>query len=392
MSGMNGNPGPPAEERALSVFAEFLARRSRVDGPALEELCSAHSDLEPSLRSLAQKRSEVKDRPPRVAAGRIASLRRRMARRGEAAAGARSRYVLLGEVARGGMGVVLHVWDTVLERPLAMKMFDPSGIPERHKADEALARFLCEACVAAKLDHPGILPVHDLGVDLGGRAYFTMPIFEGRTLEEGFELARSRSEGWSLERALLALAKVCEVVAYAHSRGVVHRDLKPANVLVAPSGEIRVVDWGLAKLVDQPEAEHAETRKPEGSTHGGPEPTMDGTVAGTPPFMAPEQADGRLDEVSFRSDVYAIGAMLYRLLVGRGPYAPRRGREEPETTVELIRRGSPTPIPLLAPAAPPELVAISEKAMARRPEDRYADADEFQRELRVFLESKGARG
>ena len=395
---MTNENGVPMEERALRLFAELLGRRSRPDGHAIEALCQAHPDLEPSLRELAKKRSEVEVHAPRVDAGPIAYLRGRLARRGEVAARARTRYVMLGEVARGGMGVVLHVWDTVLERPLAMKILDPKGFSKGAEADEATQRFLAEAQVAGRLQHPGVVPVHDLGVERRGRVYFTMPVFEGRTLEEVFDLARSRAEGWTIERALLAVAEVCDVVAYAHSRGVIHRDLKPTNVMVKPSGQVCVLDWGLAKLADQagtePEASAGSEASPEpkpsddGRAGGRADATQNGTVAGSPPYMAPEQAQGRAEDVSFRSDVYAIGAILYRLLASRPPYAPRKGKDEPETTIELIRRGAPTPIRKVAPGAAPELVAISEKAMERRPEDRYASAEEIARDLRAFLEGR----
>ena len=373
------NPnGFPVEERAVRAFAELLARRSRPDRQAIDDLCQENPDLEPTLRDLAKQRSEVDFHAPRVDAGPIAYLRGRLARRGEVGARTKTRYVMLGEVARGGMGVVLRVWDTVLERSLAMKLLDPKALPKGKESDDAVARFLAEAQVAGRLEHPGIVPIHDLGVERRGRVYFTMPAIQGRTLEEAFDLARSRSEGWTSERAVQAVADVCDVVAYAHSRGVVHRDLKPTNVIVQPSGRVCVLDWGLAMIAggtgEEPKA------SPEGRDA---EPK--GEVAGTPPYMAPEQAQGRVEDVSIRSDVYAIGAILYRLLAGRGPYAPRRGKDEPETTVELIRRGAPTPIRKIAPGAPEELVAISEKAMERRAEDRHAGADEIARELRAYL-------
>ena len=382
--------GEPLEHRALHVFAQFLARGSRVDGHAIDDLCRSHPDLEPSLRGLAEKRSEVKLQPPRVGAGPIVTVRRRLAKRSDLPAPSWDRYVLLGELARGGMGLVLHVWDTVLERPLAMKVLDTKDLPKGPAADETVARFLAEAQVAGRLEHPGIVPIHDLGLERGGRVYFTMPVLEGRNLDEVFQLARSRSEGWSIDRALLVIAKVCEVMGYAHSRGVIHRDLKPANVMVKDSGEICIVDWGLAKLVDCPEAEPAVVQESKPADASRPDPALNGTVSGTPPYMAPEQASGRQDEISDRSDVYALGAILYRLLAGRGPYAPRKGQEEPEATVELIRRGSPTPLRRLAPGAAAELVAISEKAMARRPEDRYAEVEEMARDLHAFLAGSSA--
>lgn len=298
-----------------------------------------------------------------------------------------ARYVRLGEVSRGGMGVIQRVWDTVLRRTLAMKVLDVDAarVGERSAAD-AVARFLEEARVTGQLAHPGVVPVHDVGTDAGGRVYFTMPLIEGRELGEVLDLARTGSEGWSLARALRALTKVCEVIAYAHSRGVIHGDLKPSNVMVGRFGEIYVVDWGLAKLVDRPGSEPASgTDAPA----AGEDRTLPGTVQGTPPYMAPEQADGRPADVSFRTDVYALGAILHRLLAGRSPYVPRRGeRDDQERIVELIRRGPPTPLGRLAPTAPAELVAISERAMARRPEDRYASIAELADDLHAFLETR----
>jgi serine/threonine-protein kinase len=369
--------------RALRVFADALVREPSLDGAGLDALCSEHPDLAADLRQLARESGSAAAALPRVASAAVKKLR---------AAPAAIRYLPLGEVARGGMGgIVLRVWDTVLDRPLAMKVLDTKSLPAHAgAADEALARFLAEARVAGRLQHSGIVPIHDLGADRRGRVYFTMPLFEGRTLDEVFDLARSRGEGWTLGGALRALAKVCEVMAYAHARGVVHRDLKPTNLIAGEFGEIYVVDWGLAKVVDpraseaaQPPPEADADRKSAGSAAIGQ--TMEGTVAGTPPYMAPEQAEGRVAAVSFRADVYALGAMLYRLLAGRGPYAPRQGADEPEKTVELIRRGAPTPLHLLAPDAPPDLVAVCERAMARAPEDRHASVADVARDLHAFL-------
>ena len=373
--------------RAVRVLAEHLARSPKLEGAAVDELCQAHPALEASLRRLAGARAQAQIEAPQVA---ITPGKGRGGKKLRGARPAPSRYVLLGEIARGGgAAVILHVWDTVLERALAMKILDTEGLPnDPQQADDALERFLSEARTAAQLEHPGVVPIHDLGVDQRGRPYFTMPFFEGRTLEEVFELARARSEGWSLGRALLALARVSEVMAYAHARGVVHRDLKPSNLMVGAFGEIYVVDWGLAKVLDSREPEPPPAAGPVEAADGGGArvgQTLDGTVAGSPPYMAPEQAEGRVAELSYGVDVYALGAMLYRLLSGRAPYAPREGHEEPEKTVELIRRGPPTPLQRLVPEAPAELVAISERAMARRPEERYASVADLARDLHAFV-------
>jgi serine/threonine-protein kinase len=274
-------------------------------------------------------------------------------------AGRSKRYERRGESAQGGMGVVLSVWDKLLRRPLAMKL-QPTQGPDG--TEEAVARFLREAKVAAQLQHPGVIPILDIGVDERGRLYYTMPLIEGRDLRSIFDKAHTESQGRSLTRALFALLKVCEVVGYAHSRKVIHGDLKPANVMLGRFGEIYVLDWGLATLES--------------------ETLPEGVVSGTPSYMAPERAEGR---VSFRSDVYSLGAMLYRLLAGRSPYAPRHGRDDAKKTLELIRRGPATPLQRLAPDAPPELLAACERAMARAPEARQASAGELAAELQDFL-------
>ena len=294
---------------------------------------------------------------PRTARAGLSELRRVRKSRS-------SRYARQGEVARGGMGTVVQVWDRLLHRPLAMKLQPTRG---KAASEDAVARFLREGQVAAQLQHPGVIPVHDMGLDERGRLYYTMPLVEGRELGSVFDQAGAPAPGEGLVHPLLALARLCDVVRYAHSRGVVHGDLKPANVLVGPFDELYVVDWGLATL--------ASDRRD------------DGIVSGTPPYMSPEQAEGRVD---FPSDVYAIGAMLYRLLAGRGPYAPRRGREDATKTIELIKRGPPTPVELLVPAAPAGLAALCSRAMAREPDERL-DLDELATGLRSAAEGLDGR-
>ena len=286
------------------------------------------------------RRSKTRTPPievPRSAKAGLAELQR--LRRPRAA-----RYRRRGEVAHGGMGLVVQVWDNLLRRPLAMKLQPTRG---KDGGEEAVARFLREGRIAAQLRHPGVIPVHDLGLDERGRLYFTMPLVEGRELGPVLDHARNAPRGGELARALDALAQVCDVVRYAHSRGVIHGDLKPSNVLLGPFDEVYVLDWGLARLASDDD--------------------HDGLVSGTPPYMSPEQAEGRVD---FPSDVYALGAMLYRLLAGRSPYSPRRGREDPKKTLELIKRGPPTPIERLAPDAPAGLAALCARAMAREPAER----------------------
>jgi len=166
------------------------------------------------------------------------------------------RYVEGEELARGGMGSIVRAHDDDLDRDVAMKVMLGRG-------SRQVARFLEEARVTGHLEHPGVVPVHELGVDERGRVFFTMRLIEGRDLREIIRLVRARAEGWTLTRALEVLLKVCDTVAYAHSRGVVHRDIKPANVRVGSFGEVYVMDWGLARAPRTPaSARSLATRAP----------------------------------------------------------------------------------------------------------------------------------
>jgi formylglycine-generating enzyme required for sulfatase activity len=326
-----------------------------------------------------------------------------------AAAAPRSeRYEIQGELARGGMGLILKVFDRDLRRTLAMKAL-------RRKAKDGeggregpllVARFLEEAQITAQLGHPGIVPVHDLGVDAEGRAFFTMPLVRGRNLAEAFDCVRDAREGWTLTRGLGALLKVCEAVGYAHDRGVVHRDLKPANVMVGRFGEVYVMDWGLARVLgaadtrdlrlrDEPSTLHvlveSDRSRAKVDTPESPLVTLDGDVIGTPAYMAPEQALGRVDLMGPRSDVYAIGAMLYHLLSGRMPYEQPGLHAGARSTLERVRAGPPASLAELAPAAPGDLVAVCARAMHRDPDRRYAGVLELAADLEAFLERRPVR-
>ncbi len=318
-----------------------------------------------------------------------------------------ARYEVLGEIGRGGMGAVLKVRDGELHRDLAMKvMLERSRGSSASKETRALGRFLEEAQVMGQLEHPGVVPVHELGLAKDGRAYFTMQLVRGRSLREVFDLVSGEREGWSETRALGVLLKVCEATAYAHSRGVIHRDLKPANVMVGSFGEVYVMDWGLARV-----GERAETRDLRVRVEGEHEPadvwserkagaaeeshspllTMDGEVVGTPSYMSPEQARGDLQSLGPRSDVYALGAMLYHLLAAQMPFVLPG---ESTTAFEVWRRvvaGPPKPIAELAPSAAPELIAICEKAMARESAQRYRDMQELAEDVRAYLEQRVVR-
>jgi len=320
----------------------------------------------------------------------------------------RSRYTVVEELSHGGMGAVLKVWDADLRRPLAMKVQRPgSALPTGPEStppeDRATRRFLDEARVTGQLEHPGILPVHELGVH-EGRPYFTMPLVRGQTLRAVFDRVHAGDAEWTRTRALGAQLKACEAMAYAHSKGVIHRDLKPANVMVGRFGEVYVMDWGLAKVVGQPDPRTITPRRPhetavietglapgpdaDGGDEDEPLVTADGEVIGTPAYMSPEQASGDLDQVDSRSDIYALGAILYRLLTGRAPYTePGRPLSRFAVLMRVIAE-PPERVRSLVPDVSSELEAICEKAMSRDPERRYADAAELARDLRAYLEGR----
>src|SRR5262245_40442892 len=247
------------------------------------------------------------------------------------------RFTFQGEVARGGMGAVFKIWDRELRRTLAMKMMlagPKAGSDAAMLQSGKLRRFIEEAQITGQLDHPGVVPVHDSGVDAQGRRYFTMRLIEGQDLKQVFQLVKAGKDGWTQTRALGVMLKVCETVAYAHMKGVIHRDLKPANVMVGRFGETYVMDWGVAKVIGQQDLHdlrlcptstgtevETERRDVLSVTPDSPLVTRDGLVIGTPCYMSPEQAQGRIEEIGPPADVYALGSMLYELLTGQMPYA-----------------------------------------------------------------------
>ncbi len=303
--------------------------------------------------------------------------------------GPAERYEFVEEIARGGMGVVDRIHDPDLDRDLARKtaLSEPAEDGGPAEIDAALLeRFLDEALITGKLEHPNIVPLHDLGIDAMGRPWFSMRLVRGQTAEQVFHAIRAGQS--TLARGLEILLKVCDAVGYAHSRGVVHRDLKPSNVMVGAFGEVYVMDWGLAKLLGSPDRHDLRIRPDRGESEL---VTMDGTVLGTPCFMAPEQAFGDVERVGPAADVYALGAMLYELLTGIRPYLDRESRPSQRKLLAALREGPPTPINRLDRRAPRALAAIQRRAMARQPADRYPDVTAFADDIRAFLEARVVR-
>ena len=396
---------------AAEAFASFLARRDRGEDLDLETLCREHPDQEDQLRALhrrwlvLQQAFDEIDGP--VGAGAPVSARR-MTPRPPGSEGPEGvlehlrrespesdRFSVQREIARGGMGAVFDVWDRDLRRNLAMKVLlqDPATRFE----PRALSRFLREAQITGQLEHPGITPVHELGIDAGGSVYFTMPLVRGITLLEIIQHVHGDGT-WTLPRALEIVVRVCEAVGYAHSRGVIHRDLKPSNVMVGAFGETYVVDWGLAGFFgpEQLESGSVEALPPGRSGRGDEEPqapgmTLHGDVLGTPTYMSPEQAHGRTDATSPRSDVYSIGAVLYHVLSGSPPYGEAGGSESTAEILREVRAGSPQPLQARVNDLPAELVAITAKAMERDPARRYGSAMDLGQDLRAYLEGRVVR-
>lgn len=256
-----------------------------------------------------------------------------------------SRYEVLEPLARGGMGEVFVARDRMLDRRVALKVV--RGLESSPSLEERLD---AEAKTLARLEHPSIVPIYDAGRLPDGRAFYAMKLVEGKTLEAAAEDAERVND------RLRLFARLCEVVAFAHERGVIHRDLKPQNVMVGPFGELYVLDFGVAKIFRGEEA--AEPAMGESASAAD---TRAGSVIGTPEYMSPEQAAGRSAEVDARADVFALGKILLFLTAG----SPREDR---------------------APSLPSPLRSILRKATAEQPTHRYSSALELGRDVLQFLD------
>lgn len=288
------------------------------------------------------------------------------------------RFQILRPYARGGLGEVLLAMDTELNREVALKQMQPRGACHAHLR----SRFVLEAEVTGRLEHPSIVPVYGLGAYEDGRPYYVMRLIRGESLKEAIEkLHRApRPANLQLRQLLTRLMSICDALAYAHSRGVVHRDIKPGNIMLGPFGETLLVDWGLAKLLRM-QAEPAEASGPIVSAAADSAATQEGSIVGTPAYMSPEQAAGRLDCVGPASDICSLGATLYILLTGRPPVA----EPDPEVVLGRVQKGLfPNPR-AYAPSIPRPLEAICLKAMSLRPEDRYQSASDLKDDLEHWL-------
>ena len=328
------------------------------------------------------------------------------------------------------MGAILKIRDNDIGRPVAMKVILEPDDSER------VERFVEEAQITGQLEHPNIVPVHEIGVTPDGRAYFTMKLVKGRSLEsivQGISSGDASTRGlYPLAALLRIFTKVCDAVAFAHSCGVIHRDLKPENVMVGEFGEVQVMDWGLAKVIARRGRQAAEPveafRKIEVGPPAGPMPdgpgarpgleradgaggrteinpgkdtvrtirshddgirTLDGAIMGTPSYMSPEQADGRLDEIDERSDVFALGGILYTLLVHEPLYTGATAMN----MVTKAARAEFVPLSERAKGArvPPELESVCMKALQLDKADRYSSVADFSADIQAYLDHRLVR-
>jgi serine/threonine protein kinase/outer membrane protein assembly factor BamB/tetratricopeptide (TPR) repeat protein len=345
----------------------------------------------------------------------------------------RRSYEEIEEIGRGGMGSIHRVRDRTLDREVAKKILLDS------RSTNLVQRFVREARITGRLEHPNIPPVHDLGIDEDGRRFFTMKVVVGESLLEILDQLGDKCpvhlERYPSVRLLQIFLKICDAVAFAHSRNVIHRDLKPANIMIGEFGEVLVMDWGLAKSLDddgvqrsQPPPEPpAQTEPPVPPPDAGPphDPTpapaddestetaliedgseiafiddlpplddmpespgltLDGQIVGTPAYMSPEQADGRQDRVDFRTDVYALGAILYEMLTLTPPITGKTLLE----TLSRVTSGDIEPPARKSSSrhVPRELDAITMKALSLKPQDRYPTVQALAEDIQLYVDGR----
>jgi len=321
------------------------------------------------------------------------------------------RYLLEQEIARGGMGVVLRAVDCDIRREVAVKY-----LLDQANAGKKL-RFMEEAQITGQLEHPNIVPIHELGVDSLKRLFFSMKMVKGRSLAQVLDELRQQPQTaekeYSLGKLLNILVSVCNALAYAHSCGVVHRDLKPANIMIGDFGEVYVMDWGLAKVLKRgaeapapmatvvtgvaaaapsavPLSQSISTKrssKVETSRQPEADLTQEGAVLGTPVYMPPEQATGKVEAIDQRSDVYSLGAILYEMLTLQPPVDKEGGYL---AILMRVVQGEIVPPEQRARnrTIPKELSAIVMKALAKNPQNRYPTVEALRKDIERFQEGR----
>jgi serine/threonine protein kinase len=380
------------DQRVFDLVLRYKELQEQGQSPTPKELCRDCPELLPGVQHWLAvvaalppaDRSTTVDEPPRSPAA-IPSPGSSDTTAEQPGAGTRYRPLRLH--ARGGLGEVHLAHDEELHREVALKRMKDLCARD----PDSRRRFLLEAEVTARLEHPGIVPVYGLVQDDAGQPCYAMRFIEGQSLKEALQdFHKADVPGRDPGERTLALRKllgdfvsVCKAVGYAHSRDVVHRDLKPANIMLGTYGEVLVVDWGLAKKLQLSETERAggeESVKPA-TFQSEAEETRLGRALGTPAYMSPEQAAGRWDILRPASDIFSLGATLYALLTGRAPF---QGRDTPDILAK-VQRGEFPPPRQVKKDVPPPLEAICCKAMALQPQDRYETALDLAADVERWL-------
>jgi serine/threonine protein kinase len=364
-----------------------------VTGPERPWLLCELAALDIDYRRLAGETPSVAEYAARFPDLDEARLARMLARQDSATIdqptsrnGSGLRYRILRPHAKGGLGEVFVALDQELHREVALKEIKEERAHDTVSRD----RFLLEAEITGGLEHPGIVPVYGLGQYADGRPFYAMRFIKGDNLKEAIRRFHEAEKpgrdpgerSLALRDLLQRFVDVCNAVAYAHSRGVLHRDLKPGNIMLGKYGETLIVDWGLAKSVGRSDG----TRTTEESTlqpNSGSDwaATVMGTVIGTPAYMSPEQAAGRLDLLGPASDIYSLGSTLYALLTGKAPF----DESDKGELLQRVQRGAWRPPRQVKAKTPAALDAICRKAMALKPKDRYQTALDLAAELEHWL-------
>ncbi|NOT32338.1 MAG: tetratricopeptide repeat protein [Planctomycetes bacterium] len=364
-----------------ALFAELIEKLEDDPHFDLELFLREHAEHAPSLRARLEKlrRAGFLGTPPnagnvlhemRERFGLASVVRTARPGAGEPRAPAEllpsrvvgGRYRILAEIGRGGMGRVFRALDIDLGREVALKVVDlePVGGVDTPQRRAYIERFLTEAQLTAQLEHPSIVPLHDIGIDRTGQLYYTMKLVEGRTLEElvgAWHADLAAGKAFPIQELVRIVLQICDALSLAHERGVIHRDLKPSNVMIGRFGEVHVMDWGLAKLLGASEPPTSNAGSPRSESQS---PTGAGDVLGTPSYMAPEQACGDPLAVDHRADVHGIGGLLRHALNDRA--------------------FEHKPLP------PYELRAICRKALSQTKEARYPTVRALADDIRAFQE------
>ena len=361
-----------SEERLAKVLDTLVNdSRNGSSANALDQAIRENPDLEADIRELYATAMIAADvalfqsvEVSRVIDGDSSDLARSVAT-GSAVGVRIGDYELLEEIGRGGMGVVYRAWQQALDRTVALKMIPNAAFA----ASQDLARLRAEALAAARLNHPNIVPVYEVG-EHNGQPWFSMQFVKGATLSD-----KLAAGPMSADEAVRLLIPIVEAIGSAHRAGVLHRDLKPSNVLITPAGEPFVTDFGLAKRV--PVAEDSWDMAGRGEANL----TQSGAILGTPSWMSPEQAAGQTDSVDVTTDIYSLGAILYAMLTGRPPFQAAT----PFDTLLMVMEQDPPGIRVLNPRVDTDLEMVVMKCLQKPRDLRYSSTSELAADLRAWL-------